>query len=323
MKRIFAVFCSFLLLLFLAACGNDTQNLSSTEASVSNDQAESGVQTNTGKQIQITTNDETVIVFALNDSTAASDLYDQLPLSVEVENYGSNEKIFYPPEKLNTADAPLAEGPAGTLTYYEPWGNIAIYYGDCGGAAGLYELGDIVSGVNNLSEMIGEIKIDTVRVTSASSETASSERDTAASQQTQPPEAQQSPLSQPTENALSEENTVAKMNVQVGNSTFTATLENNSAVSSFIKMMQKAPVVISMSDYSGFEKVGSLGTSLPASNSQTTTQSGDIVLYGGNQIVVFYGSNSWSYTRLGRIDDLSGWEEALGSGDITITFSVC
>ena len=79
---------------------------------------------------------------------------------------------------------------------------------------------------------------------------------------------------------------------------------------------------ILMSDYSGFEKVGALGTSLPASNSQTTTQAGDIVLYNGNQIVVFYGSNSWSYTRLGHIDNLTGWEEALGSGDVMVTFSL-
>ena len=90
----------------------------------------------------------------------------------------------------------------------------------------------------------------------------------------------------------------------------------------FVRMMQTAPVVIQMNDYSGFEKVGSIGTSLPASNSQTTTQPGDIVLYNGNQIVIFYGSNSWSYTRLGKIDDLSGWTEALGSGDVTVTFSL-
>ena len=59
-----------------------------------------------------------------------------------------------------------------------------------------------------------------------------------------------------------------------------------------------------------------------AINSQTVTQAGDIVLYNGNQIVIFYGSNSWSYTRLGKIDDLTGWKRALGSGDVTVTFSV-
>lgn len=115
---------------------------------------------------------------------------------------------------------------------------------------------------------------------------------------------------------------VSTINVSVGNSTFTAVLEKNEAVTSFVKLMQKNPVTIQMSDYAGFEKVGTLGTSLPTSNSQTTTQPGDIVLYQGNQIVIFYGSNSWSYTRLGHIADLTGWEDALGSGDITVTFSL-
>lgn len=126
----------------------------------------------------------------------------------------------------------------------------------------------------------------------------------------------------PQEEETSSEETVMNLNVTIGTSTFTATLEDNAAVDAFVEMMRKAPVVIQMSDYSGFEKVGSLGTSLPSSNSQTTTQSGDIVLYNGNQIVIFYGSNSWSYTRLGKINDLTGWEEALGSGDVTVTFSI-
>lgn len=121
---------------------------------------------------------------------------------------------------------------------------------------------------------------------------------------------------------VEEENSEMQMNVQVGGSNFTATLEENEAVDALVDMMEQGPVTIQMSDYSGFEKVGPLGTSLPTSNQQTTTQAGDIVLYQGNQIVMFYGSNSWSYTRLGHIDDLTGWEEALGSGDVTVTFSL-
>lgn len=121
---------------------------------------------------------------------------------------------------------------------------------------------------------------------------------------------------------VEEENSEMQMDVQVGGSTFTATLEENEAVDALVEMMEQGPVTIQMSDYSGFEKVGPLGTSLPTSNQQTTTQAGDIVLYQGNQIVMFYGSNSWSYTRLGHIDDLTGWEEALGSGDVTVTFSL-
>ena len=87
-------------------------------------------------------------------------------------------------------------------------------------------------------------------------------------------------------------------------------------------MLAGGDITIQMRDYGGFEKVGPLGQSLPTSNSQTTTQSGDIVLYQGNQVVIFYGSNTWSYTRLGRIDNLSGWEEALGRGDVSVTFSL-
>ncbi|MDE7322784.1 MAG: hypothetical protein K2N73_08590 [Lachnospiraceae bacterium] len=119
-----------------------------------------------------------------------------------------------------------------------------------------------------------------------------------------------------------EENVEMKMNVRIGGINFTATLENNDATDVFVEMMETEPVVIQMSDYSGFEKVGSLGRSLPTNNSQITTKAGDIVLYQGNQIVIFYGSNSWSYTRLGRIDDLTGWEDALGSKDVIVTFSL-
>lgn len=124
------------------------------------------------------------------------------------------------------------------------------------------------------------------------------------------------------ETGYEQEDTEMKMQVQAGNDTFTATLEENVAVDALAEMMKEGPVTISMSDYAGFEKVGSLGRSLPSSNRQTTTHTGDIVLYNNSQIVIFYGSNSWSYTRLGRIDDLTGWEEALGSGDITVTFSL-
>lgn len=111
---------------------------------------------------------------------------------------------------------------------------------------------------------------------------------------------------------------VTKLKIDVGGQTFTATLEQNDATAALIAML---PVTLSMSDYSGFEKVGSLGANLPTNNAQTTTQAGDIVLYNGNQIVIFYGSNSWSYTRLAHVDDLTGWVEALGSGDVTVTFS--
>ena len=124
------------------------------------------------------------------------------------------------------------------------------------------------------------------------------------------------------ENKEEGEQTEMKMNVQIGDYNFTATLEANAAVDELVGMMKGGAVTVDMDDYSGFEKVGSLGQSLTTSNSQTTTHAGDIVLYNGNNIVMFYGTNSWSYTRIGKIDDLTDWNKALGSGSITAVFTL-
>ena len=118
------------------------------------------------------------------------------------------------------------------------------------------------------------------------------------------------------------EETAMKMNVEANGAHFTATLADNAAADALVELMAEGPVTLELHDYGGFEKVGGLGQSLPASDSQTTTQAGDIVLYQGDQIVMFYGSNSWSYTRLGHIDDLTGWENALGGGSVTVTLSL-
>lgn len=112
------------------------------------------------------------------------------------------------------------------------------------------------------------------------------------------------------------------MIVTVGEYRFEVILEDNATTAELIKILEDGPIVIDMKDYSGFEKVGPLDRSLTRSDKQTTTHSGDIVLYNGNNIVIFYGSNSWSYTRIGRVEDLSDWEKALGSGDVTVEFSV-
>lgn len=84
--------------------------------------------------------------------------------------------------------------------------------------------------------------------------------------------------------------------------------EENDSVKALHELVKGSDITIDMSQYGGFEQVGSLGQSLPKNDVQTTTAPGDIVLYSGNQIVVFYGSNSWDYTRLGKISDKSETE---------------
>ena len=101
-------------------------------------------------------------------------------------------------------------------------------------------------------------------------------------------------------------------------------LENNSATQEFIKELEKGNITVNATEYGGFEKVGELGFSLPASDENINTEPGDIVLYQGDKVSLFYGSHSWSYTKLGKIDNISSNElkEVLGPGNVTLVFSL-
>lgn len=111
------------------------------------------------------------------------------------------------------------------------------------------------------------------------------------------------------------------LEMKIAGTPVTVAWEDNEAVAALKEYCRDQILTIPLSMYGGFEQVGSIGTSLPQNDVQTTTQSGDIVLYSGNQIVVFYGSNSWAYTRLGHITDKSQDEltSLLSNGDVSIT----
>jgi hypothetical protein len=113
----------------------------------------------TAMKVRVTANNK-ITVFELNNSQAAKDLYAQLPLAVKVESYSDNEKIFYPPKKLNTANTPLTDAKIGFLAYYAPWGDVVMFYGNFGSATGLYELGYAVSGSEHINGMSGTIRIE-------------------------------------------------------------------------------------------------------------------------------------------------------------------
>ena len=111
--------------------------------------------------------------------------------------------------------------------------------------------------------------------------------------------------------------------LSVGDKNLSVEWEDNESVDA-LKDLAGSEMKINMAMYGGFEQVGSIGTSLPRNDSQMTTSPGDIVLYSGNQIVIFYGSNSWAYTRLGKITGLNEkeLEDTFGNGDVTIGLSV-
>ena len=112
-------------------------------------------------QISVTCGDLQV-VYALNDSPAAQSLLSQLPLTVAVEDFSTNEKVFYPPQELDTTDTPLAEGGAGTLAYYAPWGDVVLFYDSFSTNSSLFALGEAVSGAEDISQMTGTITVEVV-----------------------------------------------------------------------------------------------------------------------------------------------------------------
>lgn len=117
-----------------------------------------------------------------------------------------------------------------------------------------------------------------------------------------------------------------KLYITIDGKTLSVELVDNAATQALVTALQEGDITYEAHDYGGFEKVGALGRSLPTSNTQTTTQAGDVILYNGNQIVLFYGSNSWSYTRLGHIEyssqaELESFLKA-GQGNVTVKLSL-
>ena len=112
------------------------------------------------------------------------------------------------------------------------------------------------------------------------------------------------------------------LQLMIGETAVPVKWEDNDSVRALTELAADESLTISMSMYGGFEQVGAIGQSIVRDDVQTTTAAGDIVLYAGDQIVLFYGSNRWAYTRLGHME-LSQQElkELLGHGDVTITLS--
>ncbi len=121
-----------------------------------------------------------------------------------------------------------------------------------------------------------------------------------------------------------QEATQMKMKIKVGNKVFTATLAENSSVDALKKLLADGPLTLNMSDYANMEKGADLGVTLPQNNIHMNTQAGDIILYQGRTFVIYYDTNSWRLTPIGKIDNVNAKElrAALGTGDVTVVLSI-
>lgn len=128
------------------------------------------------------------------------------------------------------------------------------------------------------------------------------------------------------DNEMKAENMEQKMYITIDGQTQSVTLVDNSATRALVEKLRQAPISVTLNSSGGFEIWGALGFSLPTSNQQMTAQPGDVILYSGSNICLFYGSNSWSYTRLGKIDGMSESELRTflkaGESNINVTLSL-
>ena len=115
-----------------------------------------------------------------------------------------------------------------------------------------------------------------------------------------------------------------KLKIHVNDTTFTATLEENSSAKAFAEFLAQGDMTLDMHDYGSFEKVADLPRSFPRNDKQIDTDAGDIILYQGNSITIYYDKNSWNFTRLARIDNVNKkrLQQILGNGNVKATFSV-
>ncbi len=115
-----------------------------------------------------------------------------------------------------------------------------------------------------------------------------------------------------------------KLKIRVNDTTFTATLEENSSAKALVEFLAQGNLTLDMEDFSNFEKVADLPQSFPRNDKQIDTDAGDLILYLGKRIVIYYDKNSWNFTRLARIDNVNKMrlKEILGKGNVTAIFFV-
>ena len=254
---------------------------------------------NNSTQINIEIGKKTFKATFYNNKTSSA-LLKKFPLSCKMSELNGNEKYKYLLSELPTNKKKVKRIKAGDIMLYGS-DCLVVFYKSHKTSYKYTKVGHI-NNTSGLKKAVGKgkvkMKFTRIREQSNSNKT--------------------NPTTAPNQQANK------RLMLKIGDKKVDVSWEENESVGALMDMCKDSPLEIQMSMYGGFEQVGSLGTNLPRNDSQTTTSSGDIVLYSGNQIVVFYGSNSWSYTRLGHITDQDneGMAELLSQGDVTITISV-
>lgn len=259
-----------------------------------------------GQTLNIIIGDQTLTA-TLYDNPTARDLMSRLPLTVNLSDFGNTEKIFTPFPGLTTEGSVSGMNPkAGDIALYIPWGNIAIYYRDGGSPSNsLIPVGRVNS---NISPLQVADTVKNVRFELSDNEEKEDNNQNNNNNEGNTEEGNQESMS----------NTVE---IMIGSTKFTATLSDNATAKAFKALL---PQSVSMTELHGNEIYYNLQTGLPTNASNPRTiNSGDIMLWGSNCVVIFYEifSTSYSYTRIGKIDDTSKLRDAIRN-NVNVVFKL-
>lgn len=291
-------------------------------------------ETLTGEKILIKAGNSTFTA-TLADNETADRFYEMLPLTLDMSELNGNEKYFYLDEALPSQPYQPETIEAGDLMLYGT-SCVVLFYETFSSSYSYTAIGKIDDAAG-LEKALGEggVTVSFTRVSDAESggDSHSSQtdedknpdegnKDETVGQGVPDNSEDQSGTDNSGQDGTDEPgNTggvseVTVMYIYINGNRLTVNPAENSAVTALTDILKKEDIICTVRDYGGFEKVGSLGHTLPTSNEQITTEPGDVILYQGNQIVLFYGSNSWSYTKLGKIEGYTASElyELLGGG---------
>ena len=145
-------------------------------------------------------------------------------------------------------------------------------------------------------------------------------------QPAQIPELQKEEEKKPEDNNQNNNEMTTTLYLSIGGVTKSATLVSNSSTEAFVAQLQKGDITYEAHDYGDFEKVGALGYTFPQNNEQINTEPGDLILYQGSNLCIYYDTNSWNFTRIGKLDnmtqaDIKAWVKA-GGGNVNVTLSL-
>ena len=308
-----------------------------------------------GKQMTVTVSGKSFTA-QLYDNKTADELYSRLPLTVEMKELNSNEKYYDLPESLTNDSKAAGKINKGDIKLYRD-NCIVLFYDSFSSSYSYTDIGYITDtegledalGSGNVTVTFSSGKEEQMASESGVSQTSSqtvtttskslTENETTAAKTTKKVAEKTTAVSTTTATATvttkaevtAQSTTAAQipkeeektMKMEISGKAVSVEWEENASVQALKELCRSEPLEIQMSMYGGFEQVGSIGQSIERDDTQTTTAPGDIVLYSGDQIVVFYGTNSWSYTRLGKITDCGGstLKELLANGDVTIRIS--